>query len=230
MKPIRYFVALGGVSLAGCFSARPSASDNFMLLSSRNSVEAPIRACDEVKFATFLRSEARRYWNQIYDDRGIICTKAFHEGFIAGFVDYVESGGTGEPPYLPPFRYRLMPYRTPDGGTAVEDWYSGFRQGSAVAKQSGLREFNVVPLPGAPVPFDPTPPLATNQPVNPRTTSGSPWDQPGNLPFPSNLPQPRPVNPEKDLPAPGKILPNSEPKLPELKLPEVNNDDRGENN
>jgi hypothetical protein len=60
-------------------------------------------------------------------------------------VDYLQYGGTGQPPFVPPRRYWGVHYRTPDGYRAVEDWYAGFRSGAASAQATGYRHFVTVP-------------------------------------------------------------------------------------
>lgn len=79
-------------------------------------------------------------------------------GFHAGFADYLYAGGCGEPPGIPPKRYRHFHAESPQGAKALQDWYAGFRHGAAVAKESGLRQFVLVPLPPPVVP-QPHPPL-----------------------------------------------------------------------
>ena len=87
----------------------------------------------------------------------------YADGFKAGFIDYVDAGGTGEPPPLPPRRYQGFRYRSPEGYQAIEDWFGGYRQGAAVARQGPYREWITGPsslrgptailsleLPGAP--------------------------------------------------------------------------------
>src|SRR5262245_13834578 len=39
----------------------------------------------------------------------------YARGFKEGFADYLYGGGTGEPPPLPPRRYRHLHYQTPEG-------------------------------------------------------------------------------------------------------------------
>lgn len=177
---------------SGCFSASSSAPDAFLLQAYRNVVEAPIRDLDEVEFIKKVHHRAEEYWDRYLKSCGNNLSKAYHKGFVDGFVDYVQAGGTGEPPYLPPFRYRLSPFRSPEGVTLVEDWYAGFRQGAAVAKESGLRQFSYVPLPGPAIPKDLNATelsVVVKSPANSMTPGeGSPWEQPGLLPAPRNIP------------------------------------------
>jgi hypothetical protein len=193
----------------GCFSARPSAPDSFVCQVARNTIQSPIRDFDELRFTKVTKIQAEKSWIEYRDANGKCTSDAFHRGFVEGFVDYVQAGGTGEPPYLPPFRYRLTPFRTPEGIAAIEDWYAGFRQGAAIAKESGLRELNYVPLPGYAVPKDLNSPSAMDvgksSPSTRPAVEGSPWDRPGSLPMP--LPIPPPIDSIPTAPQP-RPLPN----------------------
>jgi hypothetical protein len=66
-------------------------------------------------------------------------------GFKDGFADYLQAGGSGEPPPLPPRHYWKMAYETPQGHQAIEDWFAGFRLGAALARESGYREWVTIP-------------------------------------------------------------------------------------
>jgi hypothetical protein len=200
-------VGLFSAFAVGCFSARSSAPDSFVCQTIRNSVQSPIRDFDEVRFIKFTRHQAEKAWNEYLNTTGQCFADPYHKGFVEGFVDYVQAGGNGEPPYLPPFRYRLTPFRSTEGVSAVEDWYAGFRQGAAIAKGSGLRELSYIPLPGLAVPVDPSSQnIGKLPPTNPNAAlETSPWEQPGRTPMqppiPPNTdsvpaaPQPRPSKP-----------------------------------
>jgi hypothetical protein len=69
----------------------------------------------------------------------------FAKGFVAGFSRYLEKGGTGNPPPVPPRCYWRVDQRTGAGRQGAEDWFDGFRMGSATAMVSGLRLVNMVP-------------------------------------------------------------------------------------
>lgn len=73
-------------------------------------------------------------------------SKDYDKGFIRGFVDYLDADGNGEPPVAPPYHYRARCYETPEGHQAIQDWYAGFRDGTAMAIQSGIRRWTQVPL------------------------------------------------------------------------------------
>jgi hypothetical protein len=64
----------------------------------------------------------------------------YADGFIEGFQAYLFAGGNGEPPVLPPERYRKPRYQNPEGYRAIEDWFAGYRHGASVAKDRGYRD------------------------------------------------------------------------------------------
>jgi hypothetical protein len=70
----------------------------------------------------------------------------FAWGFKRGFVDYLDAGGTGQPPPLPPRRYWKIKYQSPEGYRAIEEWYAGFREGAEAARATGYREHIIVPV------------------------------------------------------------------------------------
>jgi hypothetical protein len=70
---------------------------------------------------------------------------AYEEGFLAGYADYLKYGGTGEPPPLPPKKYRREKYYCPSGHDAVECWFAGFRHGTHEARASGRRNCTTLP-------------------------------------------------------------------------------------
>jgi hypothetical protein len=74
-----------------------------------------------------------------------VSSKDYAEGFKDGFIDYLQFGGSGQPPYAPPKRYWGPNYRTPEGYRAIEDWFAGFRHGVTAAKESGYRPWVTLP-------------------------------------------------------------------------------------
>jgi hypothetical protein len=138
-----------------------------------------------------------------------------HEfGFKAGFICYVTYGGNGEPPPLPPEKYRSVHYQTPQGYRAIEEWFEGYRHGVAVVKEGGYRDLVTGPsslhakaFPPAPVPTAP-PPAPLPSPPIPLPSSPAP------------LPPPVPVGPPPlaapttvSAPPPARIIP-AEPPAP----------------
>jgi hypothetical protein len=129
---------------AGCAS--------FVDATARNFTELPIQACDEVKSSWRNRRRAEAAWDIVkHGVNADAYTRDYAAGFKDGYQDYLDNGGHGEPPAIPPFRYRQRTYQTPDGLRAIDDWNSGFRHGSAIAHASGYRETIVIPLSSPPI-------------------------------------------------------------------------------
>ena len=85
----------------------------------------------------------------------------FADGFKTGFADFLYAGGNGDPPVVPPRSYWRPTYETPQGQLMMQDWFRGYRHGTAVARESGYREAVVVPASiGLPPIVEPTPPTA----------------------------------------------------------------------
>ncbi|HVS40198.1 MAG TPA: hypothetical protein VMS17_31865 [Gemmataceae bacterium] len=85
---------------------------------------------------------AEECWNHVrLTDPCVPHSGDYAEGFRAGFADYLYRGGAGEPPPLPPQKYRALCYQTPQGYQAIEDWFAGFRRGAAEAHQGGYRDW-----------------------------------------------------------------------------------------
>ena len=72
----------------------------------------------------------------------------YERGFKEGFADYLQFGGTGNPPPLPPRDYWQREYQTPVGQQLINDWFAGFHLGAETAKLSGHREQITVPVAG----------------------------------------------------------------------------------
>ena len=81
----------------------------------------------EERAATALADEA---WQAVCAARPDLAKSAdYAAGFKDGFAEDVWRGGTGEPPPMPPLKYRDIRYQTPSGYQAIEAWFSGYRQG-----------------------------------------------------------------------------------------------------
>jgi hypothetical protein len=118
----------------------------------------------------------------------------FIHGFKDGFADYVYAGGSGEPP-LPPRYYWKVRYETPQGHQAIADWFAGFRLGAELARESGYREWVVIPsallrTEGADLHLSPSVPVHLGPPAS--------------VPV---LPPPRKVTPAQDPSSDGNVPP-----------------------
>src|SRR5438105_4869157 len=114
--------------LAVCFANGGCSS--FLEESVRNLTEAPVRGLDDVAYCSRNQEVAEEAW-QLERRKGPERYSRDHAaGFVAGYADYLDAGGNGNPPAVPPFRYRLVCSESPEGARAVEEWYAGFRHGS----------------------------------------------------------------------------------------------------
>lgn len=106
----------------------------------------------------------------------------FADGFEEGFADFLYAGGAAAPTVVPPRRYWRPGYQDPAGQQAMHDWLLGFQQGADAARESGYREWMVVPSlatarvsgpgpacapPLPPTPIGPAEPLPPPRPTEP---------------------------------------------------------------
>ena len=141
-----------GWLMALALAAGATGCSSFLEATGRNFTELPIQSCDEIKLARRDRQRAEEAWAQVQTGFAGQCwTQDYAQGFKDGYADYLDNGGNGEPPAVAPFRYRLRPYQTPDGLRAIDEWFAGFRHGSGMARASGYREMNIVPLSSPPI-------------------------------------------------------------------------------
>jgi hypothetical protein len=129
----------------------------------------------------------------------------YADGFKEGFADYLYAGGSGEPPALPPRRYRTSAYQTPRGYQAIEEWFAGYRAGAAVARDGDFRRWITGPTslrgPDAALPLPAPPP----EPV-PQKLPAPPPPEPVPQKLPESLPpEPLPQKLPESLSPPGKV-------------------------
>lgn len=102
----------------------------------------------------------------------------FRDGFIDGYVDYLDRGGNPTLPAVPPAKYtRHKKYFTENGQCRVKEYFLGFKLGQEVAIATGRRQFLTVPVllpqlpPGPPV-FNVQPDTTTPPPMTPPKPPG----------------------------------------------------------
>lgn len=169
-----------------------------------------------------LQQQAREAWESIQGEFPD-CAPEFREGFLDGYVDYLDRGGPAHLPAVPPSKYTRHPrYFTPEGHARLQQYFLGFQLGQQQAIASGQRRYLTVPVllpspPPEPPPFrlaqpsasSNTPPPSNDSlpPEQPSSSEGSAAsrDSPPSLP-PSReetgFPLPRPT-PVELLPRPG---------------------------
>lgn len=181
-----------------------------------------------------LRADAHAAWHTVraQNDRRAF-TEEFHDGFLDGFVDHLDRGGSAQPPAAPPIKYvRNKKYYTPEGHCLINDYYLGFKYGADVAAASGRRQFLTVPVlladpncgPAAPaVPVAPTVPYVPK----PKPKSDDPLPPPRQVPEGSNKfddpnkPTADPLKAPELPPLPGTEPARPVPPLPKPELPVI---------
>jgi hypothetical protein len=133
------------VAAAGC------SNSDFLAISFQNLTLLPIQAGDEVRMKCRNRQRAEEAWQLISMGAKKEYSPDYAAGFKAGYADYLNIGGNGDPPAVPPFCYRTVHYQTPEGIEAINQWYEGWKHGALMAKASGLRELEIVPLSAPPI-------------------------------------------------------------------------------
>lgn len=174
---------------------------------------------DEKKLSRRLRAQADAAWLGYCAQAGGQLSEDFAGGFRDGYADYLESGGNGSPPAVPPLRYRRSQYLSPEGHGRVRDYFAGFKAGTDCAAASGHRHYLTVPVllsddpPPTPLPGVQLP-AATVVP----STSVLPSVVPSPVRVGERLPAPRPMDAATGLPIPERPtvqpLPKTEPPVP----------------
>lgn len=96
------------------------------------------------------KSLAEEAWDEVCTRDGDIYSRHYRRGFFDGFNDYLDLGGTGDPPVAPPRSYWRVYFQNPEGHQAIQDWFEGFRHGASIARASGVRDYVIVPLSSLP--------------------------------------------------------------------------------
>ena len=139
------------VVLAACLSG---SGCSFVYNIVRNVFNEPKIDIDENVILKRHERLAKLAWDEMVAQYGCQFSDDYRAGFIDGFVDYLTYGGTAPigldeapvVPAVPPPKYRSAKAMSPEGHTAAEEWFMGFRHGSATALASGLRQLVTVPV------------------------------------------------------------------------------------
>ena len=204
MRWMAVVCAAGLAPLAGC---------NLAYYAGHNLANEPVMRYDECKLDARLRAEAEACWREVclqYPARSF--TAEFADGFVEGYIDYLDSGGTPQPPAVPPLRYRRSQYLTPQGHARARDYLTGFKYGSEVACATGRRQFLTVPVvlheprPEPPLNITripPPPAVDAELPVTPGPAAPIPAPRPADLgnPVPPKS-DAKPVLPPLEVPKP----------------------------
>ena len=192
---------------------------------------------DEVSIRSKLRTEGELIWDEVssqYADNTF--STEFVDGFLDGYVDYLDYGGKATPPPIPPSRYRNAKYLSEEGHARIRDYFAGFKYGAEVACSSGKREYLTIPVIVPTNTAQPHVQLDQSQ-VRPRPTRPEKLPKPAAIALPNPkktdsetapVPKPKYAEPKDNLdkpmpmkelpkPVPGAanpILPRPEPTVP----------------
>jgi hypothetical protein len=157
------YTGLGIWLCATCLGCNPIASAVRTTIIEPTEYSRRIDDCVDNHRNKALAKVALAEWMQARPD--CLCSQDFARGFEEGFADFLFAGGPGNPPPVPPRYYWRPEFENPEGHKAIEEWYAGFREGSAAARASGYRQLVTVPSSlaarpslGAAVPSNPKPP------------------------------------------------------------------------
>jgi hypothetical protein len=119
---------------------------SYMQQVAHNVYGEPVDFVDETVWCAKLHRLACTTLEKIQLTEGRRFCAAYAQGFEEGFVDYIMRNGTGAPPAMPPFCLQRSALRNPEKQDDITEWYAGFRHGSSVAQETGLRERFVIPI------------------------------------------------------------------------------------
>lgn len=202
-------LALGAPVLSGC---------NIVYYAGRNIVNEPAQTANQFKLRQRMRAEAREAW-EAECARNPGASAAFGDGFVDGYADYLNNGGTPAPPAAPPARYRRHANDFTEAGLVSQrDYMNGFFEGAKAACVAGSRAAVVVhvllpepqPEPTLNITCVPAPPDARLAPAGTAPPMFPPAP-PGGIP----LPPPRGLPEAK----PGSGTGTSKPVGPTLRRP-----------
>ena len=164
---------------------------SFVYYGARNTVLVPCQRINEIVLDHKNHHLAKKAWREIEKNHPRkTFSRDYRKGFIAGYDDYLDDGGNGMPPPVPPWPYRQNWKKTPEGVQASREWFAGFSHGAAEARNSGIREYQIAPT-ATRGPYKPPPPIRDPQhPMNfpPGNANMRPHAEPIQQPM---LPQPR---------------------------------------
>ena len=141
-----------GPAAAGCNIAHNAA---------RNIINEPHVVWTQHAIKHDLRQAAKAAWETSRDKCPEHADSAeFRDGFIDGYVDYLDRGGNGSIRAVPVAKYtRHKKYFTEDGQCVAKEYLLGFKLGQDIAISSGQRRLLTVPVllpqePTGPIPFN----------------------------------------------------------------------------
>lgn len=135
------------LALAGCLTPALGGC-NLMYYAAHNIANEALVVCEERSISHEVRKEGKAAWQEVrcqFPRR--MFTAEFHDGFVDGYADYLDRGGSAAMPAVPPLKYtRHKKYFTPEGHALIRDYFLGFKYGMDVAVATGHRQFLTVPV------------------------------------------------------------------------------------
>lgn len=181
---------LGGVTLltlSGCSLA---------VLITRTVFNEPILVFDSIMLNAKMDRLAKKAWHEFKTENNHMdLSHNYKEGFIDGYVSYLDAGGNCVPPATPPRKYWRYTFLSQKGFSRIKDYMEGYQEGSLQAKASNQRDILQVPvLIGDDLYNYPKSSLKPNHPGSTNQNSTQPNPTQNNSPgeMPDNLPTPRP--------------------------------------
>lgn len=168
--------------LVMCVASAGCSNSDFLIISLQNLTLLPLERDDDICRKCRNRERADAAWRLIAKGAKHEYSRDYADGFKAGYADYLTNGGNGDPPAVPPFCYRTVHYETAQGIEAINQWYEGWKHGALMAKASGQRELEVLPLSA--------PPINAVERYGPPIPLPPTRDQLPTLPVPQVLPPP----------------------------------------
>lgn len=147
------------VAIAGALWPAAAGGCNIAHNAARNIINEPHVVWTQHAIKHDLKMRAKAAWETArFECPEHADSAAFRDGFVDGYVDYLDRGGNGSIPAVPPAKYtRHKDYYTENGQCLVKEYFLGFKTGQEVAIATGQRQVLTVPVL---LPLEPTGPPA----------------------------------------------------------------------
>lgn len=136
-----------GQALCVGLSFLPMVGCSLAVLVTRTVINEPILVFDSIMLKAKMDRLAKSAWKDfVAENPQTPFTHSFKEGFLDGYVSYLDAGGNCMPPATPPRKYWRYMYLTPTGAQRVKEYMEGYQEGSVLAKGSNMRQILQVPV------------------------------------------------------------------------------------
>lgn len=188
--------------LAGALLSLESLGCSLTSLVTKTAVNEVVLWKDTIHLRSRMDGYAKEAWkNYSCSVQGMEFNHAFKNGFLDGFVSYLDAGGNCVPPAMPPRKYWRYSRLTPEGAQKIKDYLDGYSQGATTAKSSKIRDLLLVPIYIAPDELNPAMSSLKPQVNGPLNPGFNPEELlPAPLPNTDNEPKPTGEGPVGVLP------------------------------